>query len=298
MPTRRHILGATAGTLLLGTSTAGYSFALEPRRLAVTRYALRPAAWPAGLKLRIAVLTDLHGQEPHMGLDRLAQVVDVTNGLGCDLICLLGDYAENAVQRGPHLSWHQVLKQLTSLKAPLGVHGILGNHEWWDDRDNRRARGRETVAHRAFRDLGLPLYENRAVRLVKDGAPFWLAGLGDQLAYPLGRRRFQGVDDVPGTLAQVTDNAPLILMAHEPDIFATLSPRVTLTLSGHTHGGQVRLFGWSPVVPSQFGNRYAYGHVVENGRHLVVSGGLGTVAAGLVPVRFGVPPEIVVIDLG
>jgi predicted MPP superfamily phosphohydrolase len=87
-------------------------------------------------------------------------------------------------------------------------------------------------------------------------------------------------------------------MAHEPDVFPRVPPRVSLTLSGHTHGGQVRMFGWSPVVPSEFGNRYAYGHVVEGGRHLIVSGGLGTVSAGLAPVRLGVPPEIVVVELG
>jgi uncharacterized protein len=71
--------------------------------------------------------------------------------------------------------------------------------------------------------------------------------------------------------------------------------RVSLTLSGHTHGGQVRLFGYSPVVPSSFGSRYAYGHVIEQGKHLIVSGGIGT---SILPIRFGVPPEIVVIDLG
>ena len=73
----------------------------------------------------------------------------------------------------------------------------------------------------------------------------------------------------------MTDGSPIILLAHEPDIFPDVPGRVSLTLSGHTHGGQVRLFGYSPVVPSRFGNRYAYGHVVEDDRHLIVSGGLG-----------------------
>ena len=59
--------------------------------------------------------------------------------------------------------------------------------------------------------------------------------------------------------------------------------------------GQVRLFGWSPVVPSRYGDRYAYGHIVENGRNIIVSGGLG---CSIAPIRFGVPPEILVIDLG
>ena len=71
--------------------------------------------------------------------------------------------------------------------------------------------------------------------------------------------------------------------------------RVALTLSGHTHGGQVRLFGYSPIVPSGYGNRFAYGHVVETGRNLIVSGGLG---CSILPIRFGVPPEIVEVEIG
>jgi uncharacterized protein len=102
------------------------------------------------------------------------------------------------------------------------------------------------------------------------------------------------VDDLEGTLAKVTDDAPVILLAHEPDIFPRVPARVSLTLSGHTHGGQVRLLGYSPMVPSRFGNRFAYGHIVEDGRHLVVSGGLG---CSILPVRIGVPPEIVMIDV-
>jgi hypothetical protein len=70
---------------------------------------------------------------------------------------------------------------------------------------------------------------------------------------------------------------------------------VAVTLSGHTHGGQVRLFGHSPVVPSRYGNRFAYGHVVEQNRHLIVSGGLG---CSILPLRFGMPPELVMIELG
>jgi predicted MPP superfamily phosphohydrolase len=187
---------------------------------------------------------------------------------------------------------------LARLRAPLGVFSILGNHDWWDDLTAQRERKGPIVAARALRDAGIPILENEVVRLDKGGQPFWVAGLGDQIAFPRGRGRFDGVDDLPGTLAKVTDAAPVILLAHEPDIFPKVPERVALTLSGHTHGGQVRLFGWSPVVPSAYGNRYAYGHVVEGGRHLIVSGGLGTVSAGLAPVRLGVPPEIVVLELG
>ena len=141
---------------------------------------------------------------------------------------------------------------------------------------------------------GIPVMENDVLRLTQDGRPFWLAGLGDQNAFYI-QQDWSGVDDLPGTLAKVSDDAPVILLAHEPDIFPEVPARVSLTLSGHTHGGQVRLLGWSPVTPSHYGNRYAYGHVVEGGRHLIVSGGLGV--SGL-PVRFGVPPEVVLVELG
>ena len=181
---------------------------------------------------------------------------------------------------------------MRGLKAPLGTFAILGNHDWWDDAAAQRLGHGRVIAARELRRVGIPVLENDGLRLVKNGQPFWLLGLGDQLA--LLRRPLQGVDDLPGTLAKITDDAPAILMAHEPDIFPQVPGRIALTLSGHTHGGQVRLFGYSPVVPSRFRNRYAYGHVVEGGRHLVVSGGLGT---SIMPVRFGVPPEIVHITL-
>ena len=107
-------------------------------------------------------------------------------------------------------------------------------------------------------------------------------------------RVYDGVDDLAGTLAQVKDDAPVILMAHEPDIFPKVPDRVALTVSGHTHGGQITFAGYAPVVPSRYGRRYVYGHVVEENRSIIVSGGLG--CSGM-PIRFGRPPEIVLIEL-
>ena len=152
------------------------------------------------------------------------------------------------------------------------------------------------VARCALETVGIPVYENDVVRLTKGGHPFWLAGLGDQLAY-LPARRFRpirriGVDDLDATLAKVTDDAPVILLAHEPDVAMRVPSRVALQLSGHTHGGQVRLLGWSPVSPS--GPRLAYGHIRMN-CDVIVSGGLG---CSIVPFRLGVPPEIVLVSLG
>ncbi|HET7540541.1 MAG TPA: metallophosphoesterase, partial [Polyangiaceae bacterium] len=88
---------------------------------------------------------------------------------------------------------------------------------------------------------------------------------------------------------------PLIVLLHEPDLFANFDSRATLTLAGHTHGGQVDLpFLGRRIVPSRYGARYAAGHIVENGRHLFVTTGVGT---SIIPVRFRVPPEIALLTL-
>ena len=88
----------------------------------------------------------------------------------------------------------------------------------------------------------------------------------------------------------------MILLVHEPDIFTQVPPRVALTLAGHTHGGQIVFPMMPPLwVPSEYGARFAYGHIVEQGRHMIVSGGLG---CSNVPLRLGVPPEIVRVTLG
>jgi len=278
----------------------GYGLAVEPMwRLAVTRYRITPSNWPRGLNLKIGVIADLHAGGPIMPAERIAAIARRTNAMKPDIIVLLGDFAASHKFKTRSVAPEVWAEALGELKAPLGVHAILGNHDWWDDRAAQRTRKGPVLGRRMLERAGIPVYENDATRLVKDGRRFWLAGLGDQLAFIQGRRkrgtrRFKGVDDLDGTLAKVTDQSPVILMAHEPDIFPRVPERVSLTLSGHTHGGQVRLLGFSPMVPSRYGNRYAYGHVVEDNRHLVVSGGLG---CSILPVRLGVPPEIVMVDV-
>ena len=296
MITRRRFLQSMGGAGALGVSTTAYGFGIEPDRLEVTRYSLSPPQWPSDLKLKIAALADLHACDPWMSLQRIEGIVARTNALQPDLVVLLGDYVaghRKVTRYIPAKEWALVL---AALKAPLGVHAVLGNHDWWEDRTVQREGKGHPIARQALEAAGIPVYENGAKRLVKDGRAFWLAGLGDQLAY-LPARRFRpvrriGVDDLGATLAKVTDSAPLILMAHEPDIVRRVPSRVTLQLSGHTHGGQVRLLGWSPVSPS--GRELAYGHIRRN-CDVVVSGGLG---CSIMPFRLGVPPEIVLVMLG
>lgn len=288
---------AAAGTFGCG----GYALA-EPWSTGVTRYRLSPPRWPAGLGLKLAVIADLHACEPWMGLDRIRRIVAHTNALQPDCILLLGDYVSGhrMGRYSDPIAYEDWAGALSGLTAPQGVHAVLGNHDWWDDAEARRRGCGPTKAGCALQEAGIAVYENDCVRLEKNGAAFWLAGLGDQWAFSSGdlggqrNGKSRGVDDLQGTLSQLRDSAPVILMAHEPDIFPEVPDRVALTVAGHTHGGQVRVLGYAPVVPSRFGDRYVYGHIVEQGRNLIVSGGLG--CSGI-PVRFGSPPEIVLIEL-
>lgn len=282
---RRSLIAAG----VLGASSGAYGFGYSPLSgPVVTRYALTPAGWPPGLRVRIAVLADLHAGAPLVTADRVAEIVDATNALAPDMVLLLGDYGPmSLLVRAPYRP-AEIAPILGRLRAPLGRFCISGNHDWWEDPVVMARRGGRPEWLRALAEAGIAPLQNEARRLPQG---FWIAGVDSQIAFAYNR----GADDLPRALAAVTDQAPVILMAHEPDIFATMPDRVALTLCGHTHGGQVRILGYSPRVPSRYGNRYAYGLVEEGGRRLIVSGGLGT---SKIPVRFGVPPEIVEVTLG
>ena len=286
--TRRRLLAASGGVVGLSlVGTAAYAGGVEARSLAVTRYAPQPPAWPSGHRLSITVIADIHAGGPNMTVSHVRRMVDTANELKSDLVVLLGDYIATyrfVDVRMPNRIW---AAELARLSAPLGTWAVLGNHDWWHDPAGIRT---------SLTAVGISVLENDAVLLGPEGARFWLAGLGDQRAYRLGHGRFRGVDDLPRTLSQIRTGDPIVLLAHEPDIFAHLPERIALTLAGHTHGGQIRLpLIWPAFVPSKYGARYAYGHVVEDGRHLIVSGGLGT---SFIPARLGMPPEVVQVVLG
>jgi predicted MPP superfamily phosphohydrolase len=280
-------LGFAAAAGLIMPGTAAYAAMEAADGLVITDYRLTPPGWRAGHRLTMTVIADLHAGGPNMGLARVRQVVDAGNALGSDLIVIMGDYFAThrfITEHVPHDAW---AGELGRLRAPLGVYSILGNHDWWYDVKGVR---------RALGAVHIPILENDAVLLGESGRRFWVAGLGDQLAHWIGPNHFKGIDDLPGTLKRVTTDDPIILLAHEPDIFTLVPERVSLTLAGHTHGGQIRIPFVPPVwTPSEYGGRFSYGHIVERGRNLIVSGGLG---CSKVPLRLGVPPEILRVTLG
>ena len=272
MKWRSALLVSLVVVLVLG----GWTFYYEPSSLELRRYELTLAGWPHELDgIEIALLSDLHVGSPYYGLDKLEEVVRRVNASEPDLVLLAGDYVIDGVSGGRFVPPEDIASVLAKLDAPLGVFAVLGNHDWWLDGPRVR---------RALEGAGIRVLNDQAVRV----SEFWLVGLGDWWEAP---------PDIPQVLASIgnDDDAPVVAFTHNPDVFPRIRPRVALTLAGHTHGGQVRFPFWgAPIVPSHYGNRYAHGHIVENGRHLFVTSGLGT---SIIPARFRVPPEIALLRL-
>lgn len=299
MITRRALLKLAGAGLLAGLAAATYPVVEAIGAPRVTRYPLTPRRWTPGLRLRVAVVADIHACEPWMSLSRIEAICARTQALDADLILLLGDYASGMRLVTRHLEAEEWAAPLGRLTAPLGVHAVLGNHDYWEDPAFQRGTSAVPAALAALRAVGIPTYINAAIRLEKDGHPFWLAGLDDQMALlpgsAPGRPGIAGRDDLGLTLSAVTDDAPIILMAHEPDILPAVPEQVSLTLSGHTHGGQLNFFGYRPWAASRGSRRYPAGYFDVDGRELIVSRGLG---CSVVPIRFCSWPEILLLDLG
>jgi hypothetical protein len=258
---------------LVALALALRAFWIEPAQLVVTRAS---TTW-RGPTLKVALLSDLHIGAPHVGIEKLRRVVEMVNAESPDVVLLAGDFVTRGVLGGRLVEPEPIAQELKHLRAPLGVVSVLGNHDWWYDGDR---------VIRAFRAAGIRVLENDAARVESAAGPLWFAGLSDEWTQH---------DDWEAMLRNVSDEAPLIALTHNPDVFLSMPPRVDLLLAGHTHGGQVRfpLIG-APIVPSRYGQRFARGWIEESGRSMYVTSGIGT---SILPVRFGVPPEIVILDL-
>lgn len=264
----------------ISVSLALWGFWWEPDQLAVRRVILELPGWPVGHgPLTVALMSDLHAGSPYIDAAKIVRVVESVNVARPDLVLLLGDYVIHGVVGGTRMDPEEIGNLLTSLQAPLGVYAVLGNHDWWD--------GDEAEAIRsALTQAGAAVIDNEAHRIERPEGDFWLLGIGDA---------WQGSPKIAEPLASIQDNLPVIAFTHNPDLFPAIPARVILTLAGHTHGGQVAipLLG-RLLVPSEYGERFAYGHIAENNQHLYVTSGLGT---SILPIRFGVTPEIVLLTI-
>jgi uncharacterized protein len=253
---------------------------IEPDRLVVNATRLELPGWPARLKgLRIAAIADIHAGGLSVTPRKLRLLVEKTNETQPDLILLAGDFVDTALGLAP-LAPETVATELGGLRARHGVFAVLGNHDAWLDGPRVR---------RAIESAGIRVLENRTLKLdmsERGGQRMWIVGFGDL---------WTGAPNPVATLRDLDDNAPVVAFTHNPDLFPQVPARVVLTIAGHTHGGQAAIpFIGRPVVPSKFGERFAAGHIVEGGRHLFVTTGIGV---SILPVRFRVTPEIALLTL-
>lgn len=275
-----------------GAAVTGYGVFVESRWLHVSRRVHPLRDLPAELDgLRVVQLTDIH-HGPNLSLEYVRRAVRTANALDADLMVLTGDF----VHRSP-VYIEPVARELANLRARVGVVGVLGNHDWWEDGPRSK---------RAFAAVGIPLLDNdralvtrdRRLLLPRDGhAAAWrdaglcVAGIGDFL---------EDDQDYDRALRGVPADVPRLLLSHNPDAaedrrLLDAPHRVDLMISGHTHGGQIvlPLIG-PPVIPSRYGRKYAGGLIQGPKFPVFVSRGIGTT---LLPVRLGASPEIAVIEL-
>jgi predicted MPP superfamily phosphohydrolase len=275
--TRRAFLRFTAGAATLATglgkAMVGYAAGFEPNDLVLERKTVKLLNLPNAFDgFRIVLLTDLH-LHPFTSANLIRRTVEISNSLKPDLVLLGGDYvcgfAEAAFELGPILE---------SLDAKHGPFAVLGNHDHF--------RG-ERIVLEGLRRASIPVLMNEGVELTIGDASVFLAGLDSVSAGKANpRAAFSARKNETVTLALV----------HEPDYFDRLRKLVPvdLQLSGHTHGGQVRVPGLGAIILPAGGRAYVEGLYHVGASQVYTSRGIGMVG---LPFRFNCPPEVTEITL-
>jgi predicted MPP superfamily phosphohydrolase len=237
---------------------------------------------PAFDGFRIAQLSDFHYTE-HFSAIPIRKAVAMVNALKVDVIVLTGDFVTvplNANHRTAKAGADAIdpcAHVLSPLRARLGTFACMGNHDTGSD--PRRV-------SRTLEQNGIPVLINRAVAFEQNNSRLWLAGIGDAM---------EGRDDLPAAIQGIPSGEPVILLAHEPDLALQIAKSpVDLQLSGHSHGGQVRLPWIGALVLPELAEIYPWGLNRVGNLMLYTNVGIGTIR---VPVRFNCPAEVTLITL-
>lgn len=266
------MIRAGVGAGLMGGSSGLYSALVEPQWLAVEQVEVRLKRLPPGLDgLTIAQLSDLH-RGPYIDDDQIQSAVQIVNQLNPDMVVLTGDYVSRSARYADPCA-----QVLSSLHARLGVFAILGNHDHWTDADS--------VAD-ALQSQGIQVLRNAAVPIEHNQARLWLAGVDDVWTKNA---------DLDVALRQVPRDEATILLAHEPD-YADEAARypVDLQLSGHSHGGQVRIPFVGALILPHLGVKYPIGLNQVGSLQIYTNRGIGLIGP---PVRLNCRPEVTMLRL-
>jgi len=296
VPHKTRLLGIALILMSLFVLCLAYAYFIEPNRLVVTQKEIVIKGWdPAFDGLRIAMISDIHGGSNGASAEQIRRVVETTNAQDPDLIVLLGDYVSQGSTRQPsherplRMPMREVADNLAGLKAKHGVFAVLGNHDGWY--------GDAEITAELTR-VGYRVLQNEIIVVHQNGVPLRIFGMKDHLKLA-SWDTFDAM--VRSVVAANPKDGQIVVLEHSPDIlyilnyWKDLNPDLKLMLAGHTHGGQVWLpIIGAPLVPSSVGQRYARGHVNEEGVDMFVTSGIGT---SILPFRFMVPPEIAVVTI-
>lgn len=227
---------------------------------------------PALEGFTIVQISDIH-LRPYTRPKLVRRSIAMANQLKPDLVVLTGDYIWQS-----HEAIFEVASLLSGLNARYGVYSVMGNHDYWLD---------VRALQSAFDASRIPILCNEGLAIGVGKAILYLAGMDDG---------WSGHPDLKLTLDQAPIGAPIVLLLHEPDLAdgTCQDPRVTLQLSGHTHGGQVHATGKSPIFHPYLGKKYSYGLYKVKDLWLYTNRGLGVIS---VPLRINCPPEITQLNL-
>ena len=276
--TRRQFFRAAAATGTL--AVVGDALLLAPNRPRIIRQEFFLPRWPERLNgFTVAMLSDFH-YDPYFSIHPLHAAIAMVNRLHPDLIALTGDFVSVPLvgdETKAAFAAEPCARLLRQMTAPHGLWAVMGNH---DD-----ATDAEHVTH-ALQAENIRVLANQSEPIEQDGSRFWLAGVNDVIS---------GTADLSKTMHGVPVGEPVILLAHEPDFADEASQYpIDLQLSGHSHGGQIRIPFLPPLYLPELAKKYVWGTYHVGPLTLHTSAGLGTIG---IPMRLNCPPEVTVLTL-